>query len=127
MKRLVHLSVAHVRTDSIGCLVQEIWLGDMYHAKVSFEDYAVRFPTMQVALEDAARLNWGGSFDRGTLDMAVTDLILQLNGGEIAGIITTPDMLDAFCEFLNDFDILFDASNQLSPYIIADAVAKRLT
>lgn len=127
MQRLIHLSVDHIATDELGSLVREIWIGDKYHAKVAFETYAEQFPTMMVAMEHAARLPWGGSFDKDTLDIVVQELILQLNAGEIAGIITTPDMLEAFCEFLYDFCILSDADKILEQYIIAEAVAKRLT
>lgn len=128
MKRFIYLSVSFVDTGDLGFLVKEIWLGDLYHSRVSFEDYAEKFPEMKVALEHAAQLNWGGSFDRGMLDSAVQQLILQLNSGELCGIITTPDMLDAFCEFLMDFNIESDKVHKiLSGYIIADVVAKRLT
>ena len=128
MKRFIYLSISFVDTGDLGYLVKEIWLGDLYHSRVSIEDYAEKFPKMEVALEHATQLNWGGSFDKGMLDSAVQQLILQLNSGEICGIITTPDMLDAFCEFLVDFYIESGMVHEiLSSYIIADVVAKRLT
>lgn len=127
MKRLMPVSVSAIETTSKGYLVNEIWIGDVFHAKISFEDYVRQFPSMEIALEHVARLNWGGSFDTGMLDHAVQQLILQLNTGEIAGIITTPDQLEALCEFLDDFGILSDESKILEKYIIAPEVAKRLT
>ncbi len=126
-RKFIHLYVDSIDTESqYGTLCREITLGEMYHSKISGDDYFLAFPDMKVKLSAVAQLNWGGHMDKGTLESAVTDLILQLNTGEITGIITSPDMMQSFCELLSDFDISTEASAILPKYLITEAVANRI-
>ena len=68
-----------------------------------------------------------GAIDLGLLDTVIQDLILQLHTGDIAGIISTPVELKALQELLYDFEIVNVDNIGLDNYIIAEAVAKRLT
>jgi hypothetical protein len=127
MNRLIHLSLACFETANFGWIVKELWIGDMFHTTVSLDSYAAEFPELEVKLHVAKQLTRGGSLDKETLATVVEQLILQLNSGEITGIITTPAELSAFCELLEDFDILPNPYEQLVVYLIADTVAKRIS
>lgn len=127
MKRLIPISVKFIDIGEFGCLVKEITIADKFHSMVSANEYWKRYPTLQIPLSAAIELQQSGDVDIGLLDAVIQDLILQLHSGEIAGIISTPGELDALEEFLFEFDVSPSKSVGLPNYLIAEAVAKRLT
>ena len=127
MKRLIPISVKFIDIGDYGSLVKEITIADKFHSMVSAKEYWKRFPDLQIPLSAAMELEHAGSIDLGLLDTVIHDLILQLNTEEIAGIISTPAELEALEEFLFDFEVSSYKSIGLPNYLIAEAVAKRLT
>ena len=127
MKRLIPIAVKFIDIGEFGYLVQEITIADKFHSKVSAEEYWSRFPDLRIPMKVAVSLHREGALDIGLLDAVVQDLILQINSGDIAGIISTPAELKALQELLYDFDIVDVDNIGLDNYIIAEAVAKRLT
>jgi hypothetical protein len=123
----VKLEVKFIDTPEHGSVVKEFWIGDMMHQKIAIGSYVKRFPNLQIYLRDAEEMTGGGLLDVGMLDSIMQQLILQLNSGEKRGIITTPPMLSAFSELLTDFDILPNAEEYLSGYIIGENVAARFS
>ena len=127
MKRLIPIRVKFIDIGEFGCLVKEITIADKFHSMVSAREYWKRFPNVQIPLSAAMELHQSGDVDIGLLDAVMQDLILQLHDGEIVGIISTPAELEALEEFLYDFEISSNKSIGLPNYLIAEAVAKRLT
>lgn len=126
MKRLIPISVKFIDIGEFGYLVREITIADRFHSMVSAKEYWARFPDLKIPLSAAMQLNVAGSIDLGLLDTVIQDLILQLNTGEIAGIISTPAELEALQEMLSDFTVCGTDPIKLDTYLIAEAVAKRL-
>jgi hypothetical protein len=122
------LSIDFIETDNYGTMVKEFWIGDMLHQRISLDSYAKQFPAVKISLDDAAQFTGGGLLDVGLLDSIVQQLILQLESGEKRGIITTPQMMAAFCELLLDFDILHSPEEKFfDEYLLGEKVAARIT
>lgn len=124
--KFITLSVNFIETERHGTIVKEFWIGDMLHSKISLDTYWKKFPYLLITLSDAVEFQGGGSLDTGMLDSILQQVILQLNTGEKCGIITTPAMLAAFCELIEDFDILPNPYEQLEKYLISELVASRI-
>jgi hypothetical protein len=124
--KFIPLSVNFIETEKHGTVVKEFWIGDMMHSRISLDTYVQHFPHLQISLVHAVEFQGGGSLDTGMLDSVLQQLILQLNTGEKCGIISTPAMLAAFCELVEDFDILPDTYQLLEKYLISELVASRI-